>query len=889
VTTWIDALPRDARPGRGLLAGPILRRATPDGVAVWLATAGPVHVRGTVFDGRGAAVGSGETSSRAFGEHLHLTVITMVPGIDQYPTDVLLQYDLAFDIGDGVTARSYRLADYAPALTHAGLSRPTFQLVRRGPVRLLHGSCRKLHGDGEDALALADDILAARDAATTRPAALFLTGDQIYADDVSDVAAHPVTQLARWLTGRDEVLPGAGALSARHPTRWARYFAQVFRPDNAGDPARSSARNHAAGLGEFAALYLLAFGEALWPDDLNVWRTDPKGVWLAAGQSGWDAQADALRRFRASLPRVRRALANIPTYMIFDDHEVSDDWNLDKAISDSVRRSTFGRRVVANALAAYLLFQGWGNDPAGTDSLVNQVQRCVSTGDGDTLDKTMLTAPSWSYVAPTSPPVVVLDTRTRRDLSGANKDVAGLLDPDALAQLGKDLRAAASQGGDAPVILVSATPVFGADAVEALASALGQLARYQLDLEFWAANPRTFRALLEVLLTTVPRRAVILSGDVHYGFVKKVWLSRGDTSGTIQVVQFTSSALQNSAGAVASLAESTDDVTTTMTVITPNGDTDIINAAQLGGGANVAQMITGELVAPTLSAAGARIVPQHNLGELVIDNGVLCRLYTPDRAATRPLEFTVDPFGDRPSLIQAALIREPASSDRIGPLLAQAGPGITLPTGSDGRLNADERAVVAAGRKILNTPPLRALANGIPLELLVGWISAESSGDYRELSDSGEAGYFQVDADTITRVLHTTAQAVIATPQSSLAAGLRMVRLCQSQVDRWTSDLGIVPADDDTRWRLVKLYHTIGAGSFAALLRAAAARVPRSFRWADLSGYWSARAGTIPGNGAIRTKLRQHDRMTSNVEKVMVDGARLAPFVRAGTPQPTIP
>jgi len=60
---------------------------------------------------------------------------------------------------------------------------------------------------------------------------------------------------------------------------------------------------------------------------------------------------------------VRRALANVPTYMIFDDHDVTDDWNLTARWRDRVRASPAGRRIVANALAAYWAFQGWGNDP----------------------------------------------------------------------------------------------------------------------------------------------------------------------------------------------------------------------------------------------------------------------------------------------------------------------------------------------------------------------------------------------------------------------------------------------------------------------------------------------------------------------------------------------
>ena len=60
-----------------------------------------------------------------------------------------------------------------------------------------------------------------------------------------------------------------------------------------------------------------------------------------------------------TLPKVRRALANIPTYMIFDDHDVTDDWNMTLKFCNAVYNSDLGRRVVQNALVAYALCL-WG-------------------------------------------------------------------------------------------------------------------------------------------------------------------------------------------------------------------------------------------------------------------------------------------------------------------------------------------------------------------------------------------------------------------------------------------------------------------------------------------------------------------------------------------------
>src|SRR5947207_314344 len=75
------------------------------------------------------------------------------------------------------------------------------------------------------------------------------------------------------------------------------------------------------------------------------------------------AERADLDRARVALPAVRRVLANVPAYMIFDDHDVTDDWNLTARWRDRVHASPAGRRIIANALAAYWAFQGWGNDP----------------------------------------------------------------------------------------------------------------------------------------------------------------------------------------------------------------------------------------------------------------------------------------------------------------------------------------------------------------------------------------------------------------------------------------------------------------------------------------------------------------------------------------------
>ncbi len=101
---------------------------------------------------------------------------------------------------------------------------------------------------------------------------------------------------------------------------------------------------------------LLVWSDELWPDDISNASAEVQG-------------------FRKRLPAVRRALANIPTYMVFDDHEITDDWNRllrwrtdtyapdfkngPNSAPDNMRWAA--HIVIANGLLAYALFQGWGN------------------------------------------------------------------------------------------------------------------------------------------------------------------------------------------------------------------------------------------------------------------------------------------------------------------------------------------------------------------------------------------------------------------------------------------------------------------------------------------------------------------------------------------------
>ncbi|MFJ8437638.1 alkaline phosphatase D family protein [Kitasatospora griseola] len=556
-----------------VLAGPVLRRCAGDGVFVWLALQHSARVTAQIWEATPGRIdagkpflGVGQAHTLALGRRLHLVLVPIEPAgsAGAFPAGRLLEYDLVIEvtdergevIGDPIALSSFSEFRGAATISYAPYPRPTFFLPDGQSVNLLHGSCRKPHGAGKDALAAADGLLELHSAdLVNRPSALLLTGDQIYADDVAEDLTAPIIELGADLMGFDETVPvlGGATVPVRGLVGGARglLLAKVFTPDYAGVLRNSAARNHLMGFGEFAAMYLLGWNKALWPPGVAAANAD-----LAAGYR--------------TLSGVRRVLANIPSYMILDDHEITDDWNRTRTWEERVEQHPTGRRVVTNAVAAYWAFQGWGNEPGRFPAdFASPLKQYVSSGGASTTDYEEAFYPAnpdpndpngtggpsrWQYVTPTDPPVIMLDARTRRGFDPNDKDrPAELLGATAIEHLRTLLSTIDVQRR--AVILVAPTPVFGVPGMEkaeegrllqdTLAAVLAQTGAAAADLESWHANAPALHRVLFALLDAGVRQCVVLSGDVHYGFADSAEFASGGSR--VVFTQFTSSALKNTA------------------------------------------------------------------------------------------------------------------------------------------------------------------------------------------------------------------------------------------------------------------------------------------------------------------------------------------------------
>jgi hypothetical protein len=604
-----------------VLAGPIVRRVEPRLCTLWVALREAATVTGTLWDGAQFAtehaglVASGDAPiardsrpTRRFGERLHVAVVPVpVPNQPLLPGHTY-SYDLEFTGTFGASTlraagllknetadeRMPGVHEQAPlhlALGYQDDRLPSFVMpgATLETLNIVHTSCRRPSATSSDAMAWLDHILEETlDDTIERPQQLYLTGDQIYADDVGDTLLPMLTELGRELVGPDETLPIA---DKKVPVTLVNFPAarrsKLLRLE--AKFSTGSASNHLLSFGEFAAMYLAVWSPRVWrglpkPEDIFIgagpnaavqdlltrWEAcskyavkddDPETLqksrdkWKEAQLPGVASEHANVERFRAVVPRVARALANVATYMTFDDHEITDDWNISKAWINRVYGAPLGAAVVRNGLMAYGVFQGWGNDPAIFEATGRNKDFLVETEDVLKGPGTVPSAPTvkldellgltvldpkkqvqWYYQVPGAlHQTVVLDTRTLRTFRGQRHAPPSLLGDTLKDQIPEG----PLPGGRELLILVSSVPVISPAALEQLGQPLAAnvqdfklaidqeedyddcnpsgrvIGSERRDIEQWSCNEAALEALLERL--SGHRRTLILSGDVHFG------------------------------------------------------------------------------------------------------------------------------------------------------------------------------------------------------------------------------------------------------------------------------------------------------------------------------------------------------------------------------------
>jgi hypothetical protein len=248
-------------------------------------------------------------------------------------------------------------------------------------------------------------------------------------------------------------------------------------------------------------------------------------------------------------PANRWLLSTVPSAMIFDDHDIRDDWNTSQAWKDEMEATDWWHDRIVAGLASYWVYQHLGN-LSPTERAADEVWRAVVAHDGEeeydasaVLDALAERADQhpesyrWSHARDFGEQarLVVVDSRAARVLDPQRRSI---LDDSELAWLDERM-----QGGVDHLLLGTSLPFLlapGLHYVEAFSEALaggawgrrggqvGERLRTTADLEHWAAFQEGFQTVAAMALEVgrglrgrAPATVTFLSGDVHHSYVSE--------------------------------------------------------------------------------------------------------------------------------------------------------------------------------------------------------------------------------------------------------------------------------------------------------------------------------------------------------------------------------
>ncbi|RAJ70326.1 PhoD-like phosphatase [Streptomyces sp. Amel2xB2] len=395
--------------------------------------------------------------------------------------------------------------------------------------------------------------------------------------------------------------PGTGAVDVAFGScRWAAR-PSASSHDPAGPDALDALAQRAIAGGERPDVLLL-LGDQVYADETSENVREQLAARRDLSEPPWSQVADfgeytLLYDESWTDPEVRWLLSTVPSCMIFDDHDVIDDWNTSESWRSEMRATGWWRARILGGLASYWVYQHLGNlspgelaeDPVfaavraaedGTDVLYEFVER--ADRDPDTA--------RWSYRRDFGRVrLLIVDTRAARVLDEQQRAMLGKgemawLREQVLTGTGPShpgeasgpgprsgTGTAASAGAPAAhrdgsydhLLLGTSLPwllppaIHGTEAWNAAMcrgvrgerwARFGERLRRAADLEHWAAYPQSFEALSELLEEVAgaheaPATVCVLSGDVHHAYVSEPRFDRPVSS---RVLQLTCSPMHNS-------------------------------------------------------------------------------------------------------------------------------------------------------------------------------------------------------------------------------------------------------------------------------------------------------------------------------------------------------
>jgi PhoD-like phosphatase len=240
-------------------------------------------------------------------------------------------------------------------------------------------------------------------------------------------------------------------------------------------------------------------------------------------------------------PAIRWLLSTVPSAMIFDDHEVADDWNVSEAWVEETRNHPWWNDQISGGHISYWIYQHLGNlspEELEQDGLFEKVK--TADDAGPILREFAYKAhretagTRWSFYRDFgNTRLVMMDSRGGRVLERGHRSMVD-------AEEWRWIEEHATGGFD-HLLLGTSLPVLlgpGMHHLQAWSEAVssgvwgeratgwGEKIRRSLDLDHWSSFNDSFVKLTELIQNVgagergrPPASILMLSGDVHFGYL----------------------------------------------------------------------------------------------------------------------------------------------------------------------------------------------------------------------------------------------------------------------------------------------------------------------------------------------------------------------------------
>ena len=270
----------------------------------------------------------------------------------------------------------------------------------------------------------------------------------------------------------------------------------------------------------------------------------------------------------------RWVMSVVPSVMIFDDHDVIDDWNTSRSWVTETRAESWWEDHIIGAMMSYWIYQHLGNLSPAEIAAEGMLARVTESDDAESVLR------HWAFESEQQTPIpggypfsfhrrfgdvhlVMVDTRNGRVLEPGNRKMIG--DDEWEWVVDRCFEPATH------LLIATSLPVFTPGGIHAIqqwdeavcdgrwgpiGAWVGERVRRAIDTEHWPSFDDSFRRFERLLIgratgdrdVEAPATITVLGGDIHFSYGVAVE-PRGDHRFSSRVHQVVSSPIRNILGA----------------------------------------------------------------------------------------------------------------------------------------------------------------------------------------------------------------------------------------------------------------------------------------------------------------------------------------------------